>query len=96
MPKNPANEMRAEYDFAQLKGGVRGKYYSKAKAGTNLVLIDPDLAKVFPNEESVNRALRLLLETANDATTASHRPRQGAKKALKSRPKKPARVAASR
>lgn len=53
--------MREEYDFHKLKGGVRGKYYSKAKAGTNLALIDPDLAKVFPNDESVNRALRLLL-----------------------------------
>jgi len=61
MPKSAANGMREEYDFHKLKGGVRGKYYSKAKAGTNLALIDPDLAKVFPNDESVNRALRLLL-----------------------------------
>ena len=53
--------MRAEYDFSKLKGGIREKYYRQAKAGNNLVLIDPDLAKVFPNDESVNRALRLLL-----------------------------------
>lgn len=53
------DEMRAEYNFSKLKGGERGKYYSKAKTGTNLVLIDPDLAKVFPNDESINRALRL-------------------------------------
>ncbi|GJL65801.1 MAG: hypothetical protein NPIRA05_07720 [Nitrospirales bacterium] len=45
MPKSSANEMRAEYDFSKLKSGVREKYYSKAKAGTNLVLIDPDLAQ---------------------------------------------------
>ncbi|WP_447969601.1 hypothetical protein [Nitrospira sp. M1] len=44
-------EMREEYDFSQLKGVVRGKYYSRAKAGTNLVLIDPNPAKVFPNSE---------------------------------------------
>ncbi len=88
--------MRAEYDFSQLKGGVRGKYYSKAKAGTNLVLIDPDLAKAFPNEESVNRALRLLLETATDATDASRRSRKGAKKPIKTTPKKPARVVVNR
>ena len=61
MPKSSANEMRAEYDFSKLKGGIREKYYRQAKAGNNLVLIDPDLAKVFPNDESVNRALRLLL-----------------------------------
>jgi len=95
MPKSPANEMRAEYDFSQLKGGVRGKYYSKAKVGTNLVLIDPDLAKVFPDGESVNRALRLLLDTAHDATVAGQRSRQRPKKALQSSSKKPARIAAT-
>ena len=60
VPKSSANEMRAEYDFSKLSGGVRGKYFSKAKAGTNLMLIDPDLAKAFPNDESVKRALRAI------------------------------------
>ncbi len=69
--KSENDERRAEYDFSKLKGGVRGKYYSKAKAATNLGLIDPDLVKDFPNDESVNRALRLLLETASDATKQS-------------------------
>ncbi len=87
MPKRSENEMRAEYDFSKLKDGVRGKYYSKAKAGTNLVLIDSDLAKVFPNDESVNRALRLLLETASDATKTSHSTRKKAKKRPNPRPK---------
>ena len=54
-----------------IKVATRGKYYSKAKADTNLVLIDPDLTKASPNGESVNRALRLLLVTANDATARS-------------------------
>ncbi len=90
MPKNSLNEMRSEYDFSKLKGGVRGKYYSKAKAGTNLVLIDPDLAKVFPNEKSVNRALRLLLETVSDAT----RLRKKVKRA--STPQKPSHMSTSR
>jgi len=71
--------MRAENDLSKLKDGVKGKYFSKAKAGTNLVLIDPDLAKVFPNDESVNRALRLLLETASDATKTSHNTRKKGK-----------------
>ena len=96
MPKSSANEMRAEYDFSQLKGGVRGKYYQQAKAGTNLVLIDPDLAKVFPDAKSVNRALRLLLKTASDATEASRPPRKRAKKPLKSSLKKTPRVSAGR
>ena len=61
-------ELRPEYDLTQLRGGVRGKYYRRAKAGTNLVLIDPDLAKTFPDEASVNRALRLLVSTARAAT----------------------------
>ena len=65
--------MRPEYDLSQLKGGVRGKYYQRATAGTNLVLIEPDLAELFPNSESVNRALRLLAETAQAATNTKRR-----------------------
>ena len=42
------DELRPEYDLSQLKGGVRGKYYRRAAAGTNLVLIEPDLAILFP------------------------------------------------
>jgi hypothetical protein len=62
------DSLREEYDLSQLKGGVRGKYYKQATAGTNLILIEPDLARLFPNSESVNRALRLLADTAREAT----------------------------
>lgn len=68
-----SNGLRDEYDLSRLKGGVRGKYYSRATAGTNLVLIDPDLAGLFPDSETVNRALRLLAETARAATTSKRR-----------------------
>ena len=61
--KRNRNDLRAEYDLSQLKGGVRAKYYRKATAGTNLVRIEPELTNVFPDTESVNRALRLLAET---------------------------------
>jgi len=54
--------MRAEYDFS---GGVRGKHHLASKAGTNVVVLDPDVAEAFPDASSVNRALRLLLELAN-------------------------------
>lgn len=73
--KRTNDELRAEYDLSQLKGGVRGKYYQQAIAGTNLVLVEPELAEVFPNTESVNRALRLLVDTAKAAATPSHRRR---------------------
>lgn len=59
--------MRAEYDLTKLGPGVRGKYYRQATAGTNLVLIEPDLAEVFPDGDSVNRALRILAEAATAA-----------------------------
>jgi len=95
MPKSSENEMRAEYDLSKLKDGVRGKYYSKAKAGTNLVLLDPDIAKVFPSDESVNRALRLLLETASDATKPSHSTRKEVKKKPNHRPKRASRIPTS-
>ncbi|MCZ6781095.1 MAG: hypothetical protein O7C73_05570 [Nitrospirae bacterium] len=83
MRKGPVDELCPEYDLSQLKGGVRGKYYQRAKAGTNLVLIEPDLAQVFPNEESVNRALRLLLAAASGATKASRRHRTMSNSRLK-------------
>lgn len=67
--------LRKEYDLSLLKGGVRGKYYRRASAGANLVLIEPDLAKTFPDSASVNRALRLLAETALVATTPRRRGR---------------------
>jgi hypothetical protein len=45
-----------------MKGGVRGKYVERYREGTNLVLLDPDVAAAFPDAKSVNDALRLLLE----------------------------------
>jgi plasmid maintenance system killer protein len=58
--KPRGDDLRAEYDLARLKGGVRGKYYQRATAGTNLVLLEPDVAHAFPDSSCVNRALRLL------------------------------------
>lgn len=58
------DELRDEYDLSQLKGGYKGKYAERYKAGTNLVLLEPDVARAFPNDESVNEALRLLLKIA--------------------------------
>lgn len=71
-----SNGLREEYDLSRLEAGVRGKYYSRASVATNLVLIEPDLARLFPDSESVNRALRMLAQTAR-AATASRRRRSG-------------------
>jgi hypothetical protein len=60
--RNSANDMRPEYDFASMKGGVRGKYAKRYRAGTNLILLDPDLAEAFPTEAAVNDALRAVLK----------------------------------
>ena len=54
-------QMRGEYD---IRGGVRGKYYERYQQGTNVVVLEPDIAAVFPNSESVNQALRLLIRVA--------------------------------
>jgi hypothetical protein len=58
------DELRDEYDLSQLKGGIRGKYSERFRTGTNLVLLAPDVARAFPNDESVNEALRLLMKIA--------------------------------
>ena len=54
------DELRPEYDFSKMAGGIRGKYVERYRAGTNLVLLAPDVAQAFPTDASVNEALRLL------------------------------------
>jgi hypothetical protein len=58
------DEIRPEYDFSKMKGGVRGKYVERYQAGTNIVLLEPDVAQAFPTSDSVNEALRLLMQIA--------------------------------
>ena len=58
------DELRSEYDFTHMKGGIRGKYVERYRAGTNLVLLEPDVAQAFPNEVAVNDALRMLIQVA--------------------------------
>lgn len=56
-----SEQMRAEYD---IRGGVRGKYYERYRQGVNVVELEPDVAAVFHDAESVNRALRMLIQVA--------------------------------
>jgi len=59
--KRKADDLRPEYDFA---AGVRGRHYRAYRAGTNVVVLEPDVAEAFPNASAVNRALRALLDIA--------------------------------
>ncbi|MBD2299458.1 hypothetical protein H6G80_35595 [Nostoc sp. FACHB-87] len=56
------DELRPEYDFAQMQVGVKGKYVERYRTQTNLVRLDPDVTEAFPNDEAVNNALRLLIQ----------------------------------
>ena len=64
--KRPERSMRKEYDFS---GGVVGKYARRYAQGTNLVLLDPDVARAFPDAKSVNTALRSLIRIAERGRT---------------------------
>lgn len=63
--------MRAEYDFSNA---VRGKHYEAYRVGTNIVLLEPDVLKAFPDSASVNQALRLLLKLARASVPSSVQP----------------------
>jgi len=58
----PNGEMRSEYDFSR---GVRGRHYEAYRAGTNVVFLDPDVAKAFADSASVNQALRVSIKAAS-------------------------------
>lgn len=58
------DDLRSEYDFSNMAGGIRGKYVERYNAGTNLVLLEPDIAQAFPTDAAVNEALRLLMQIA--------------------------------
>lgn len=62
MKKADTDKFRTEYCRGDLGSGVRGKYLKPFQSGTNLVLLHPDVAKAFPTDESVNEALRSLMD----------------------------------
>lgn len=63
------DDLRSEYPPELIKSGERGKYAERYKKGTNVVIIDPDLHELFPDSESVNRALREYADKAGRKTT---------------------------
>jgi hypothetical protein len=62
--KDEQDTMREEYDFSD---GVRGKHHEAYRQGTNLVLLEPDVAKIFKDSASVNSALRMLAKIAQES-----------------------------
>jgi hypothetical protein len=92
-----SDELRAEYDFASMKGGVRGKYARRVREGTNIVLIEPAVAEAFPTEQAVNEALKGVLNTTRAVRSTGGLPNKAlqptsrAKRKAKSR--KPSRAA---
>ncbi|HYO64348.1 MAG TPA: hypothetical protein VER08_12005 [Pyrinomonadaceae bacterium] len=64
------DELRSEYDLSRLAGRTRGKYVERYREGTNVILLEPDVAAAFPDADSVNEALRLLIKLAR---TSAHR-----------------------
>jgi len=64
-PRKRRNDLRPEYDFRSMAGGVRGKYAKRVRQSTNIVVLEPDIAKAFPTEDAVNGALRMLLKKRN-------------------------------
>jgi len=73
MKKVKSDELRKEYRREDLGTGVRGKYLKAYQAGTNLVLLSPDVAEVFPSEETVNDALRSLINLAKRSSALTKR-----------------------
>jgi hypothetical protein len=69
------DELRPEYDMKQLlEGGVRGKYAERYAQGTNMVLLASDVAEAFPTSESVNEALRLVLQLSQIPSATDKQP----------------------
>src|SRR5881397_1139189 len=68
--KEITDELRPEYDLSKLTGGVRGKYYKRATAGTTLVLLEPDVAEAFPDGRTVNDVLRAVVKVARTQAAA--------------------------
>lgn len=88
------DELRPEYDFSTLRGGVRGKHFERATAGTTLVLLEPDVAEAFPDGTTVNQAPRALIKVADTRASSARATRAPkptrAKRRAKPKPRAPA------
>jgi hypothetical protein len=92
------DDLRPEYDFASMKGGIRGKYVARLRKGSNLVLLDPEVAAAFPSAEAVNEALRGVLNTTRAVRDKGGLPNKALQPPNRGIPrrKKPRRAGAAR
>lgn len=73
------DDLRSEYDIATMKGGVRGKYVARLRKGSNIVVLEPEIAAAFPSTVSVNEALRGMLDTTKAARLSGGLPNKALK-----------------
>jgi hypothetical protein len=79
--KTDTDELRETYSRSDFPDGfVRGKYAKRLKESSNIIVLRPDVAEVFPNEEAVNNALLSLIDIANKTTHQTRRPGRSPKK----------------
>jgi hypothetical protein len=69
-----ADDLLPEYDFSSMAGGVRGKYYQRYRAGVNLVLLEPEVARAFPTDRAVNEALRTIMRATKPSRRRTRLP----------------------
>lgn len=81
-------EMRQEYDFGAMSGGIRGKYHRRFQEGVNVALLDPEIAKAFPTDDAVNEALRTVLRAAKTLRQSGRLPNKGMQQPRSASPSK--------
>lgn len=91
-------DLKPEYDFATMEGGVRGKYVPRLRKGSNLVLLEPEVAAAFPSDAAVNEALRGVLNTTRAVRGKGGLPNSTLQTARRAKPrsKKPSSTGAAR
>jgi hypothetical protein len=84
-------DLRPEYDFSSLQGGVRGKYFERYRAGVNLVLLEPEVAQALPTDAAVNDALRKVSRSAKASRREHALPDQKTLRTRRAQAKRPRR-----
>jgi hypothetical protein len=77
--KSASDELRAEYKRSDFKNLERGRYYERVKANSNVVVLDPEVAAVFPNSDAVNKALHSLMEVGSRVSRLASAPNRPAR-----------------
>jgi hypothetical protein len=79
------DDLLPEYDFASMKGGVQGKYVARLRKGSNIALLEPDVAAAFPSDAAVNEALRGVLNTTRAVRRSGGLPNEALQPTSRSR-----------